>query len=93
MSKTEERRALKRKETAERRSLKRATSKKEPLTWVPSDKGHFIGKVRKGDAVTVEFFFSGLPVPYDEKDPDKGIVERTEALRDDIEKAEKSKPS
>lgn len=32
----------------------------------------------RGHAGKLEFEFSGIPVPYDEENPSKGLVERTE---------------
>jgi hypothetical protein len=43
-----------------------------------SGRRHFFGKARKGDAVKVDFTFSGVPVPVSsEEEPDQGLVERT----------------
>ena len=96
MSKTEEKRAAKRKENAEKRAAKRAAPKVRPQarTPNPSEQGHFIGKVRRGDALTIEFQFSGLPVPFfDEKDPSKGVLEQVRLLHEMTEKAEAEEPN
>jgi len=37
----------------------------------------FVEKERRGDAAEVAFKFSGVPVPFDEKDPSANLREKT----------------
>ena len=45
----------------------------------------FFGKARRGDQAELRFQFSGIPVPFDEDDPSKGIVEATLMVADEAD--------
>jgi hypothetical protein len=85
----QERRKRRREEIAKQHEEEQRAREARALTG----RRHFFGKARKGDAVQVDFTFSGVPVPFtSEEEPDQGLVERTagqealwERIKDDGE--------